>query len=137
MNAPGSISRVLHAHVHLGVDSRAAMEMRQSLATNLGVTLPVTLLYDHQTVSEIAGFVCKQLVEAEEAAAAGCSEVLALNASYMGGAADELLVGDTTTTGTATAGGQVASRLPCSRCCAQLQPLDPCSLQHQALQTLR
>lgn len=35
----------------VGVDSRAAMELRASLASSTGLTLPPTLLYDYQTVA--------------------------------------------------------------------------------------
>lgn len=31
-----------------GIDSRAGMELRQSLSTSIGITLPPTLLYDYQ-----------------------------------------------------------------------------------------
>lgn len=40
----------------LGLDSRGAMELRQLLGTATGLTLPVTLLYDYQTVNDIATY---------------------------------------------------------------------------------
>ncbi|GIL68022.1 hypothetical protein Vafri_21299, partial [Volvox africanus] len=44
-----------------GVDSRAGMELRRGLSEALGVPLPVTLLYDHQSVDEIVGYIEGQL----------------------------------------------------------------------------
>ncbi|GIL78111.1 hypothetical protein Vretifemale_7539, partial [Volvox reticuliferus] len=44
-----------------GVDSRAGMELRRGLSEALGVALPVTLLYDHQSVNEIVGYIEGQL----------------------------------------------------------------------------
>lgn len=52
--------------VFAGVDSRAAMELRQTLSTTLGVPLPVTLLYDHQSVAEIIDYIQEQLATAEQ-----------------------------------------------------------------------
>eukprot|EP00955_Chlamydomonas_euryale_P066678 359616-Chlamydomonas_euryale.AAC.7 len=65
----------LHASVpgpsrSAGIDSRGAMELRASLATSLGLPLPATLLYDHQSIAEIAGYVGGELEAAEKAAAA-------------------------------------------------------------------
>lgn len=36
-----------------GLDSRAAMELRATLAEQLGVSLPVTLLYDAQVMQRM------------------------------------------------------------------------------------
>lgn len=44
-----------------GIDSRAGMELRQTLNTNLGIQLPVTLLYDYQTVDAIVGYIGSHL----------------------------------------------------------------------------
>ena len=37
------------------------MELRQNLANSFGLQLPVTLLYDYQTVADIVGFVAGEL----------------------------------------------------------------------------
>ena len=58
------IGRTVHPAeplMSVGLDSRAAMELRQILASNLGLQLPVTLLYDYQSVGEITGFINKQV----------------------------------------------------------------------------
>lgn len=52
-----------------GVDSRAGMELRRALAEGLGVSLPVTLLYDRQSVSEIVSYIEEHV--STHAAAAG------------------------------------------------------------------
>ncbi|GLI63376.1 hypothetical protein VaNZ11_006233, partial [Volvox africanus] len=44
-----------------GLDSRAGMELRRGLSEALGMALPVTLLYDHQSVDEIVGYIEGQL----------------------------------------------------------------------------
>lgn len=44
-----------------GVDSRAAMELRQILSTVIGISLPVTLLYDYQSISEIVQYINEQV----------------------------------------------------------------------------
>lgn len=51
------------------------MELRQSLAQSFGVPLPVTLLYDHQSVAEIVEYVNSRVEEAVagQAGAAGGS----------------------------------------------------------------
>ncbi len=51
-----------------GVDSLGAMELRHALSESVGVPLPPTLLYDHQTAEEIATFVVRRL-ERDAAAA--------------------------------------------------------------------
>ena len=40
-----------------GLDSRGGMELRRALGDTLQVDLPVTLLYDYQTISAIVGFI--------------------------------------------------------------------------------
>lgn len=54
-----------------GIDSRGGMELRQNLANSFGLQLPVTLLYDYQSVAEIVGFVSAELESAAAAAATG------------------------------------------------------------------
>ncbi len=44
-----------------GIDSRSAMELRQALSTTLGMSLPVTLLYDYQSVAAISGYITSAL----------------------------------------------------------------------------
>lgn len=44
-----------------GVDSRAAMELRQILSTAIGIPLPVTLLYDYQSITEIVQYINEQV----------------------------------------------------------------------------
>ena len=60
------LGRMVHPDEPLltaGIDSRGGMELRQKLASAFGMQLPVTLLYDHQTVAEIVEFACKELDE--------------------------------------------------------------------------
>lgn len=52
----------------LGLDSRGAMELRQLLATATGLTLPVTLLYDYQTVNDIATYLGEMITSSTHAA---------------------------------------------------------------------
>ena len=46
------------------------MELRQKLASSLGIHLPVTLLYDHQSIDEIVDFICREVVARDSTAAA-------------------------------------------------------------------
>lgn len=57
-----------------GLDSRAAMELRATLADQLGVSLPVTLLYDAQTINQLVFFINEQLTTAEPTGAATAAE---------------------------------------------------------------
>lgn len=54
-----------------GLDSRAGMELRATLADQLGINLPVTVLYDAQTINQLVEFINEQLVAAPAAAAGG------------------------------------------------------------------
>lgn len=40
-----------------GLDSRGGMELRRTLAEALGMELPVTLLYDYQTIDDIVEYI--------------------------------------------------------------------------------
>lgn len=40
-----------------GLDSRGGMELRRALGDTLGLDLPVTLLYDYQSISAIVGYI--------------------------------------------------------------------------------
>lgn len=46
-----------------GLDSRGGMELRRSLADSLGMQLPVTLLYDYQSIDDIVGFINSSILE--------------------------------------------------------------------------
>ena len=45
----------------VGLDSRGGMELRRGLAEALGLQLPVTLLYDHQSVADIVRYINAQV----------------------------------------------------------------------------
>ena len=47
-----------------GLDSRGGMELRRALGDTLRLDLPVTLLYDYQSISAIVGYV-EGLVQAQ------------------------------------------------------------------------
>lgn len=47
-----------------GLDSRGGMELRRTLATALGMQLPVTLLYDYQSIDAIVEYINGAVVEA-------------------------------------------------------------------------
>lgn len=53
-----------------GLDSRAGMELRSTLADQLGINLPVMVLYDAQTINQLVEFINEQLSAAPTAAAA-------------------------------------------------------------------
>ncbi|CAG9464996.1 unnamed protein product [Pedinophyceae sp. YPF-701] len=59
-----------------GVDSRAAMEIRQALSGTFGLELPTTLLYDYQTVDQLADYLDATIVQtaAQRPAAAHVSQ---------------------------------------------------------------
>jgi 3-oxoacyl-(acyl-carrier-protein) synthase/acyl carrier protein len=46
-----------------GLDSRGGMELRRTLATALGMQLPVTLLYDYQSIDEIVEYINSVVIE--------------------------------------------------------------------------
>ena len=52
-----------------GIDSRGGMELRRSLAEALGMQLPVTLLYDYQSINAIVDYVNTTISEAAAKAA--------------------------------------------------------------------
>jgi hypothetical protein len=58
-----------------GLDSRAGMELRSTLADQLGVSLPVTVLYDAQTINQLVAFINGQLAS-EPAAPGGADDEL-------------------------------------------------------------
>lgn len=49
-----------------GIDSRAAMELRSSLADSLNISLPPTLLYDYQSVNAIVGYITEHQLAAQD-----------------------------------------------------------------------
>ena len=57
-----------------GLDSRGGMELRRTMATALGMQLPVTLLYDYQTIDDIVEYINSTVVESAAKAAAESSE---------------------------------------------------------------
>lgn len=55
-----------------GLDSRGGMELRRALGDTLGLDLPVTLLYDYQSISAIVGYI-SSLIETQAQAQVGAS----------------------------------------------------------------
>ena len=53
-----------------GLDSRGGMELRRALGETLGLDLPVTLLYDYQSILAIVAYI-NSLIEAQAQAQAG------------------------------------------------------------------
>lgn len=51
-----------------GLDSRGGMELRRILAESLGLELPVTLLYDYQSIEDIVGYINGVVTSSEEKA---------------------------------------------------------------------
>lgn len=54
-----------------GLDSRGGMELRRSLAQALSMQLPVTLLYDYQSINDIVNYVNSTILAAGAATAGG------------------------------------------------------------------
>jgi myxalamid-type polyketide synthase MxaE and MxaD len=57
----------------LGLDSLMAIELRNSLAGTLGLTLPVPLLFEHPTIESLSAYLVKELA-LESALPAATSE---------------------------------------------------------------
>ena len=76
-----------------GIDSRTGMEMRQTLSNVLGVNLPVTLLYDYQSIGAIAEYVEGEVQDLIEAAEKSAIEDLR-RGSVMYGDIDDLVAED-------------------------------------------
>jgi acyl carrier protein len=57
-----------------GLDSRGAMELRRGLGRALAMTLPVTLLYDQQTVAAIVEYVNARVAASGAGGGAGGAE---------------------------------------------------------------
>ena len=49
----------------LGIDSLTALRLRNRLAEVTGLRLPVTLVFDHPTVTHVVEFLLSKLVDAE------------------------------------------------------------------------
>ncbi len=80
-----------------GLDSRGAMELRRSLADSIGMQLPATLLYDHQSVSAIVDFISSTVgvtPDADTAADAGASRRRGDSSDDEGGQVCALLSGN-------------------------------------------
>ena len=56
-----------------GLDSRGGMELRRSLGESLGLDLPVTLLYDYQSISAITSYI-SELVDSQASEVLDSSE---------------------------------------------------------------
>jgi len=54
----------------LGLDSLMAVELRSVLSTDLGRSLPSTLVFDYPTLAALAGYLAEQVFEWEPAAIA-------------------------------------------------------------------
>lgn len=48
-----------------GMDSRAGMELRQKMSDSLGVDLPVTLLYDYESINQIVDYLNQEIMESQ------------------------------------------------------------------------
>ncbi|WP_460784116.1 acyl carrier protein, partial [Nonomuraea fastidiosa] len=59
-DSPASVP-VDQAFQELGVDSLAAVELRNGLGAALGLRLPTTLVFDHPSVRAVADYVLKQI----------------------------------------------------------------------------
>ena len=47
--------------VQAGIDSLAAVELRNSIASKFAITLPATLIFDYPTLSGMAAFVFESM----------------------------------------------------------------------------
>ena len=71
-----------------GLDSRGAMELRRALGESLGLDLPVTLLYDYQSILAIVTYI-NSLVEAQAQAQAQVDGGVEAEANWSDGQEEE------------------------------------------------
>ncbi|MFG1701543.1 SDR family NAD(P)-dependent oxidoreductase, partial [Nonomuraea sp. NPDC049309] len=72
-DSPASVP-VDQAFQELGVDSLAAVELRNGLGAALGLRLPTTLVFDHPSVRAVADYVLKQIAPDTDPASTGHDE---------------------------------------------------------------
>ena len=79
------IGRPIHPEEPLmtsGLDSRGGMELRRSLAETLSMNLPVTLLYDYQSIDDIVNYINSCVVEASQKGREKGDEIYGFDGQY-------------------------------------------------------
>lgn len=87
------IGRIVHPDEPLiaaGVDSRSGMELRSTISHSVGLSLPPTLLYDYQTVTDIVTFVNAQVEkQGQEGGNAGPGDAAGHSGNHSDGGTDD------------------------------------------------